>query len=144
MVEEVRGQIIEQVAVVPYVVRDGSLEIGLITSLKRGRWTIPKGIIEQHLGLADSAIVEAYEEAGFRGIFEPDLLGTYSYHKWGSECRVEVYPLRITGVLDDWPEAGQRKRRLVSVSEALLLIERPEVCGPIRKVAEMRRGSDGG
>lgn len=125
-------------AVVPYLVTDGVLEIGLITSLKRRRWTIPKGIIEPHLGVAESAILEAYEEAGLRGNFEPGLLGTYSYPKWDAICRVEVYPMRVTEVLDDWPEAGQRKRRWAAVKEALVLVDRPEVCGPIRKVAELR------
>lgn len=138
MAEETPRREISQVAVVPYLVTDGVLEIGLITSLKRRRWTIPKGIIEPHLGVAESAILEAYEEAGLRGTFEPGLLGTYSYPKWGAICRVEVYPMRVTEVLDDWPEVGQRKRRWATVKEALVLVGRPEVCGPIRKVAALR------
>ena len=37
---------IEQSGVIPYRIQEGKIEILLITSLKKKRWIIPKGIIE--------------------------------------------------------------------------------------------------
>ena len=58
-----------QSAVIPYrltqQIETGppSVEVLLITSRKRKRWVIPKGIVEPKLSPLESALKEAYEEA---------------------------------------------------------------------------------
>jgi 8-oxo-dGTP pyrophosphatase MutT (NUDIX family) len=53
--------------VIPYRIRDGKIEVMLITSSTRKRWIIPKGMIEPDMTPQDSAAKEAWEEAGIIG-----------------------------------------------------------------------------
>ena len=122
-----------QSAVVPYRMAGGSAEVLLITSRGGRRWTIPKGVVERHMTAAASAAKEAYEEAGVRGDVDAASLGSYEYEKWGGTCAVEVYAMRVTEVLDDWPES-RRRRRWLSLDEAASALETD---GPRRMLAAL-------
>jgi 8-oxo-dGTP pyrophosphatase MutT (NUDIX family) len=90
----------------------------LITSRRRARWIIPKGVIDPGSSPEESALKEAYEEAGIRGEAISGQLGEYEYDKWGGACRVKVYLMRVLNVLDAWPESGARQRLWLSVESA--------------------------
>lgn len=126
----------EQSAAVPYRVADGRAEVLLVTSIGKGRWIVPKGVVEPHLTPADSAAQEAYEEAGVRGTVEGPALGRYNYEKWGGVCRVEVFALRVTAVLDPWPEKDTRKRAWVRIEDAAERVAEKKLAKLIRKLAE--------
>jgi 8-oxo-dGTP pyrophosphatase MutT (NUDIX family) len=117
----------EQSGVIPYRIRSENIEVLLITSCRRKRWIIPKGIIEPDMTPQDSAAKEAWEEAGIRGQVAPNLMGTYEYQKWGGTCRVQVFLLQVEMVLEDWPEASYRKREWLSVQEAVKRVEEAEL-----------------
>lgn len=117
-----RSWMYDQAGVIPYRRVRGELEVLLITSRRGRHWVIPKGIIEPHLEARDSAVQEAYEEAGVRGSLRPDALGEYAYRKWGGICHVQVYLMRVEEELSDWPESHFRTRRWVSLEEALRII----------------------
>lgn len=126
----------EQSAAVPYRIADGHAEVLLITSISKGRWIVPKGVVEPHLTPAASAAQEAYEEAGVRGTAEGPALGHYRYEKWGGVCRVEVFALRVTEVLDPWPEKDARKRAWVPIADAAERVAEKKLAKLIRKLAE--------
>ena len=113
-----------QSAVIPYQIQNGVLEILLITSRKRSRWIIPKGIIEEDLDASSSAIKEAWEEAGITGriVFDKPI-GTYTYSKWGGTCHVEVFLFEVRTSFHDWPEALMRDREWVTIDEAIKRID---------------------
>jgi 8-oxo-dGTP pyrophosphatase MutT (NUDIX family) len=98
----------QQSGVIPYRRVQDQLEILLITSIRRGHWIIPKGIIEPHLSPADSACKEAWEEAGIVGQVDGKPLGFYQYVKWGGVCRVRVFLLHVQTVYDQWSEQMYR------------------------------------
>jgi len=50
------------------------------------------------------------------------LAGEYRYRKFGKHFSVEVYPLYIETMLEEWDEMHQRRRRIVSPGEALDMI----------------------
>ena len=108
-----------QSAVIPYRIKDGVLEILVITSSKKNHWVVPKGIHEPGLSAQDSAAQEAEEEAGVRGRVHETAIGTYAYEKWGATCNVAVYPMAVTDELSDtvWEES-HRHRRWVAPSIA--------------------------
>lgn len=108
-----------QSGVIPYKKESDELQVLLITSRSNKRWIIPKGLIEPDLTPEESAVEEAYEEAGIKGKIMPDMLGEYKYHKWGGTCVVKVFPMEVTEILDHWPEASFRKREWVPVTVAL-------------------------
>ena len=68
------------VAAVCYRVRGGEPEF-LLVRTRNGRWTFPKGRVDQDATNADAAAREAYEEAGVRGSVEPVPFSSYRYCK---------------------------------------------------------------
>ena len=121
---EVPDYFYKQSAVVPVRENDGELEILLITSRKRKRWVIPKGVKEPEMSGPDSAAKEALEEAGIEGTVNPGTLGTYKYDKWGGTCTVDVYLMEVTTVHDEWEEQF-RDREWVDVGTAVERLREP-------------------
>lgn len=112
-----------QSAVIPYRIQNNTVEILLISSSSGRKMTVPKGISEPDMTAWDSAAREAFEEGGVRGEVTDELLGTYRFEKWGSECSVEVYPLKVTEELSDleWEES-HRKRIWLTADKASELV----------------------
>jgi len=127
-----------QSAVIPFRIKKNRIKILLITSLKTKQWIFPKGIIEEDLTPQQSALQEASEEAGVEGKVLNIMLGEYSYEKWGGICVVKVFPMYVTKVLDDWPEADQRKRMWVSPEEAARLINKKKLQRSLNKFEEKK------
>jgi phosphohistidine phosphatase len=127
-----------QSGVIPYRIVDDHVEVLLITSRRRGRWIIPKGIIDPGTTAAESAAKEAYEEAGIRGDVSSAPVGTYRYEKWGGECSVEVFLLKVHTELETWPEASVRQRRWLTITDAARAIEEPRVQELILAVPELK------
>lgn len=132
----------QQSAVIPYRL-DGrvrgqvpSLEVMLITSRKRKRWVIPKGIIEPGMAPQESALKEAYEEAGIRGNVSATACGVYFYEKWQGICRVEVFLLEVTEVLSMWPEATLRDREWMTVEDAARRVREEDLKRLLLKVPQ--------
>ena len=115
--------VFKQSAVIP--VLDNRLV--LITSRKSVRWIIPKGYVEKGLSPADSAAKEAFEEAGLIGVVHHRLAGEYRYRKFGKSFSVQVYPLFIETMLDEWDEMHVRRRKLVTPAEAIEMVYHREL-----------------
>jgi 8-oxo-dGTP pyrophosphatase MutT (NUDIX family) len=99
-----------QSGVVPFRIINSDIQILLITTNSRKHWTIPKGLIEDGMSSAESAVQEAYEEAGIRGDLYENSIGNYRYQKWGGTCEVEVFLMAVTLTLTHWPEEIFRER----------------------------------
>ena len=124
-----------QSGVIPIRIGEQGPEVLLVTTRGRGRWTIPKGVIAAGRTAIDSALNEAYEEAGVRGDARPVSIGQYRYHKWGGECVVEVFVLEVHQTLTQWPEARERKRRWMSIPDAVRSIRNAELAMMIGSLA---------
>ena len=125
-----------QSGVVPVRDGDDGKEVLLVTTRGRGRWTIPKGVVDLGSTSLDSAVTEAYEEAGVRGEARPVSIGEYHYHKWGGECVVEVFLLDVNETHTHWPEARERRRRWMSIDAAARSIRNPELSAIILALAK--------
>jgi phosphohistidine phosphatase len=125
-----------QSAVIPYRRTPDRLEILIVRSSQKKHWVVPKGIADPGHSLQESAAREAWEEAGIEGEVEDDPLGTYQYRKWGAQCSVTVYPMRVTRVLEasDWEER-HRGREWVSAKVAAMLVRQPELADMISDLA---------
>jgi phosphohistidine phosphatase len=129
------GYFFRQSGVIPYRVRKGVLEILLITSRKKRRWIIPKGIIEPDFSARHSAAKEALEEAGARGSVHNKLLGIYKDTKFGRSCSVKVYPMRVTRIHKVWEETD-RDREWVTLKKALKLVSNGGLKRVIKKLPQ--------
>lgn len=121
-----------QFAALPYRITRDKPEILLITSRETGRWIIPKGWPEDGLSAADSAAVEAWEEAGIEGHVTGTCMGIYSYLKdLDSRDRlpivVAVFPILVRRIRDNFPEKGQRKRKWFSRKKAAARVDEKEL-----------------
>ncbi|MFQ5349418.1 MAG: NUDIX hydrolase [Thermoanaerobaculia bacterium] len=123
-----------QSAVIPYRQRRGGIEVLLITSRKRKRWVLPKGIREPYLSPAESAAKEAMEEAGVAGRVSAGPVGRYEYRKWGGTCSVEVFTMQVERVHDRWPEEF-RERSWLTPEEAAARVEEAELGQLLRAAA---------
>ncbi len=115
-----------QSAVIPLRRRAGELEILMITSRKKKRWVLPKGVIEPDLTPPESAAKEALEEAGIEGRVAADPAGTYHYRKWGGTCSVLVYVMEVELVHAAWEE-DFRDREWVRPEEAMARVDEDEL-----------------
>jgi 8-oxo-dGTP pyrophosphatase MutT (NUDIX family) len=129
----------KQSGVIPYRMTETGLEVLLITSRRRSRWIIPKGVVDLESTARESAGKEAYEEAGLLGDISPAPVGEYEYKKWGGMCAVIVYLLEVRTVLEKWPEAETRARRWLTVAEAAGLVEEPQLRKLILAVRDILR-----
>lgn len=118
MTDKVPEWMYRQSAVIAWRQGDDGPEILLITSRKKKRWVLPKGVVDPGMTPPASAAKEAWEEAGIKGTVDETPLGIYRYDKWGGTCSVEVFAM--TGVTEApyWPEATFRDREWVSLDEA--------------------------
>lgn len=123
--------IIQQVAVLPYAIRQNRLELLLVTSIGTKRWILPKGHLEPGLTPREAAEFEALEEAGVVGTTKPRSIGAYHYkkrpEKGGDRCRVRVFTMEVTRVLEDYPEKAVRKRKWMTIRKALKVVQEPEL-----------------
>jgi 8-oxo-dGTP pyrophosphatase MutT (NUDIX family) len=108
-------------------------EILMVTSLKSGQWIIPKGWPMEGKDFPQTALEEAWEEAGVsKGRIEGDMIGAYSYKKVqgnGTElpCLVDVYSVKVDKLEEQFPESDARKRRWFCKAEAIKLVSKPEL-----------------
>ena len=113
-------------------------EVLLVTSRRRGRWIVPKGWPMEGKSFPETALEEAWEEAGVRkGRIKGDMLGTYTYKKVQKNgtklpCVVDVYSVKVDELKDEFPESDKRKRRWVTQGEAVDLVSEPELKEIIR------------
>jgi len=122
-----RNSPILQAAAVPYRRTGPRLEFCLITSISKGHWGFPKGIIDPGETAVETALKEAEEEAGLHGCIEGEPLGQYEYHKWDSVLIVTTLLMRVAGEDDDWEEAHLRRRCWCQADEARAKIRNDEI-----------------
>src|SRR5438045_8912127 len=91
---------IRQAAALP--LRKG--RICLINSRNGKRLVIPKGWIELGQTAGETALQEAWEEAGLVGSLDREPIGSYLYEKEGRKYHDIHFVPRVTTVAQDWPE----------------------------------------
>ncbi|GAA6202230.1 NUDIX hydrolase [Aquicoccus sp. SU-CL01552] len=120
---------------------DGTPEVLLVTS-SRGRWIAPKGWPINGLEGAQIALQEAWEEAGVQdGKPWPEPLTSYDcvkQHDSGLErdCTIWVYPIEVTRMCDDFPEADRRDIVWLPIAQAIEKAEEPGLRDALQQFAE--------
>lgn len=127
-----------QFAALCYRMRKGKPEILMITSRRAKRWIIPKGWPMDGKTPGESALIEAWEEAGVKGKVQERCLGLFSYSKArgpvrGIPCIAMVYPIKVKSLTKKFPESGQRKRCWMRPKKAAASVEDPELAHILRR-----------
>jgi 8-oxo-dGTP pyrophosphatase MutT (NUDIX family) len=107
---------------------------------------VPKGSVDDGERPREAAIREAEEEAGLLGIVPRQPLGRYLRVKDKRPCRVDVYLMRVTNVLENWLEDKLRRRRWMRVpaATACLREEMQQFVHAVERVAELTPQRGGG
>jgi len=127
-------KVLLQAGVIPYRVRDGDVEVLLITSRSSGDWIVPKGMVDAGLTVAEAAVQEAEEEAGVQGVLGP-LLGYLDT----SKARIALYSLEVEREMEDYLEKGMRRRRWFRAKEAADKVREPDLGTLIKQLRKMCR-----
>ena len=121
-------QVFTHAGVLPYRVNGKKLEFLLITGRGTRQWLIPKGHWRPGGHPSETALREAYEEAGLTGTIHPQPIGTYRNGNKRNRNKQEliiIYPLEVRQKSASWPEKGQRKRKWVDAAAAGDLVDDP-------------------
>jgi len=117
---------VSHAGVLAYRLRPSGPEFLLVTTRSSGRWSIPKG----YCTAAESrqtALKEAYEEAGVKGAVAQEPIGIFSHIKRGppddGECLVLLFSMKVTKQAASWPEKGQRRLMWAALEEAQELVD---------------------
>ena len=119
-----------QVAAVCYRHNAGSTQF-LLVRTSSGRWTFPKGRLEDGLSRAEVAALEAFEEGGVEGKVHPRPVGKYLHRKEslrGGSKDVTVLAFILEVKKSAIPAESHRTPRWFSATEAKLRLanRRPE------------------
>jgi phosphohistidine phosphatase len=125
-----------QAGAIPYRFRGDVLEVLLISTSSGKHLTIPKGLIDPGFSATQTALQEAYEEAGIKGDLLAPPIGTYRFKKWGGTCEVIVFAMSVTLLADRWPEASMRRRLWVDYRQAARQVKHPDLGALIRSLPD--------
>ena len=114
-------------------------EVLLITS-SHGRWILPKGWPIDGLDGGETALQEAWEEAGVKGGVVEGSLGQFTALKQRDtgaalRCLTTVHAVRVDGMAQAFPEASRRDRRWVPLAEAADAVDEPGLVAILRRFA---------
>ena len=115
-----------------YRIANDKVQVLLVTSRGTQRWIPPKGWPEPTLKPHETALLEAYEEAGVVGKAQKKPIGTYGYNKLldngkSVPCLGVVYPIKVKNLETRFPEAGQRRRKWFSRKKAAKRVDEKEL-----------------
>lgn len=101
----------------------------LLVKSSRGRWIVPKGWPMDGHTDAETAKLEAWEEAGvLKGKISKAPVGGYVTEKRFDDgrtvpCHVAVYRIDVKEMAKAYPEAALRKRKWMSMNDAVRKVD---------------------
>lgn len=127
-----KGDLRTQFAALCYRIKNGKVQVLLVTSRRSKRWIMPKGWPMEGKSPAMAAAQEAWEEAGARGKVSEVALGAYSYAKVDPDrdpmpCIALLFPLKVKTLEAIYPEHRERRRKWVSRKKAAKMVEAPDL-----------------
>lgn len=129
-----------QVAALCYRTGAAGKEVLMITSRGTGRWILPKGWPIDGKNGPDSALQEAWEEAGVRKAHISERpIGEYNYmkrHDNGTDEPVTtlIFAAEVEELEDTYPEAAERNRQWMAPKEAATLVHEPQLQDVLRQL----------
>ena len=86
------------------------------------------------MGKSGTACQEALEEAGVEGeVFKANTYRSKVYIKSGEQVHLTLFPLYVETIYEEWNEDFRRKRKFVTIKDALALLSSDELKKCLRK-----------
>jgi 8-oxo-dGTP pyrophosphatase MutT (NUDIX family) len=117
-----------QIAALCFRTSETGPEVLLVSTRGTGRWILPKGWPEKDKPAFETAVIEAYEEAGVVGKADMKSIGSFRSFKGlpnGLKMRtkVVVFKIQFEKQHENFPEIGQRKCVWVPLAKALDMLD---------------------
>ncbi|TYM00155.1 NUDIX hydrolase [Bradyrhizobium rifense] len=132
----------KQFAALPFQLGKAELSVLLITTRRKGRWSISKGSPKPGEPQR-TAETEAFEEAGLLRKVRGKAIGTYWRNnrkgKRKIACDVRLFPLKVRAQKRRWPERGQREVIWLPAKQASALVYKPALTRLIVRFARRKR-----
>jgi 8-oxo-dGTP pyrophosphatase MutT (NUDIX family) len=112
-----------------------STQICLVLSTSGKRQVLPKGRIERLQTAGETALREAWEEAGLAGVLQKKPVGRYRYRKCGRRFQVKVFVLQVTQIAKKWPEMHRRQRCWLALARAAQQVREPALQRLLQRLA---------
>jgi 8-oxo-dGTP pyrophosphatase MutT (NUDIX family) len=112
----------EQAAAIPFRMLARQLQVCVIRRKDSTAWGIPKGLVDPGATHEETALNEAWEEAGIRGRVLGAPIGTYRYRKWGTRLTVAVFVMELVQQARTWDESSFRERLWVPFDDAAVIL----------------------
>jgi predicted NUDIX family NTP pyrophosphohydrolase len=136
-----------QFAALPFRVNDTDVEIMLITTRQKRRWSVPKGSRIKKKKPHRVAEVEAFEEAGLAGAASKRALGSFRHRKQRGKRKlnldVHLFPMKVRKQLKSWPEKGERDAIWLPAQEAARLAHKRQLGRLIARFRARIKGRGG-
>ena len=122
-----------QVAALCYRETKTGKQVLLITSKDTGHWIVPKGWPIDGKDGPQSALQEAWEEAGVsKADIETEPLGYYEYAKGLGEgmtvpVEAQVYLTKVRDLSEEYPEVSERERAWFEPKDAANRVDEPDL-----------------
>lgn len=119
----------QQACALCYKIENGKPLVLIMTSTS-GRWIFPKGWLMEGKSEAETALQEAFEEAGVVGKIDEENIGHYRTEKHYDDrdsipVEVSVHSILVAEQATDYPEAGERDIAWLSVDAATSKLGEP-------------------
>jgi predicted NUDIX family NTP pyrophosphohydrolase len=128
-----------QFAALPFRAVGSGVEIMLITTRQKQRWSVPKGSPIGNKKPHRVAEVEAFEEAGLAGAARKRALGSFRHRKQRGkrklDLEVHLFPMEVRRQARTWPEKGQRRAIWLPAREAARLVHKRRLAKLIARFA---------
>jgi 8-oxo-dGTP pyrophosphatase MutT (NUDIX family) len=132
----------QQFAALPFRMRGSNLDVLLITTRHKRRWSLPKGWPIGATKPHRTAEIEAFEEAGLVGKAKTKAIGRYKHRKIRGKreiiCDVSVFPLKVRKQSRSWPERGERDAIWLPARKAAARVHKPELSRLIERLIRQR------
>ncbi len=130
-----------RVGVLPYLWQDDELCIVIVSSRDGDRWVLPKGRPKSGMSRRALARLEAWEEAGISGVFEPDSPIDVTIRRNARRQALRLYPMRVEDIAERWPERRHRKRKVVTAVQAQAQLTDRGMADAVRSLLERFRAA---
>ena len=132
----------KQFAALPFRIRGSDLDVLLITTRRKRRWSLPKGWPIAPGKPHRTAEIEAFEEAGLIGKAKPKAVGRYKNRKLKGKrkvlCDIRVFPLEVRKQKKRWPEREERDAIWLPARKAAARVHKPELSRLIARFARRK------
>ncbi len=127
------GRTGEKFGCLPFFKKGKELYVVLATKQRGKQWTFPKCRSRAGKTDTEAVLMKSYEKAGLIGTILP---GLHEKCPLDGGAVLHLYPMKVAGILNEWPEKSIRQRRVVKFKKAMQMLDDPGLVKCVQALAD--------